>query len=341
MAQTKNALIRQRVLDRCLRSPRQYSLMDMMEKCNDALEQAGYNPVSSKNTILEDLRGIESNFPEAQIVKRKSGRFIYYEYADKTFSIYNIPLDDDGMAKLAQTIAILSKFEGLPNFDWVDDMIEHFKSTLNIPTTKESVVSFDENIYLRNRDYFSRLFSAIVSEQALVITYKPFGKDAITYIFHPYFLKQYNNRWFLFGCVEGRTNLSNFPLDRIESIENADTSYRPNTEFDFNEIFEDVVGVSHLTDGPETIQILVDALTYDYIQSKPILPTQKPIARTEDTTTIEIKTVINRELIQLLLSFGSGVTVLKPQRLVDAIERELSLSLQKYQSVQLNCTDGM
>lgn len=192
MAQTKNALIRQRVLDRCLRSPRQYSIKDMMEKCNIALEMAGFNPVTSKNTILEDLKGISSNFPEAKIVTRKSGRFLYYEYEDKTFSIYNIPLDDDGMSKLAQTIAILSKFEGLPNFDWVDEMIEHFKSTLNITTTNKSVVSFDENIYLRNRDYFSRLFSAIVSEQALVISYRPFGKNPVKYDFHPYFLKQYN-----------------------------------------------------------------------------------------------------------------------------------------------------
>lgn len=299
---------------------------------------SGVNPVTSKNTILEDLKGISSNFPDAKIITRKSGRYLYYEYEDKTFSIYNIPLDDDGMSKLAQTIAILSKFEGLPNFDWVDEMIEHFKSTLNITTTKKSVVSFDENIYLRNRDYFSRLFSAIVSEQALVISYRPFGKNPIKYDFHPYFLKQYNKRWFLFGCVDEKTNLSNFPLDRIESIENADIPYKPNTDFDFDEIFEDIVGVSHISDTPEIIHILVDSQTYDYIESKPILPSQRPIERTATTTTIEIKTVINRELIQLLLSYGSGVTALKPQKLVETMQREISQSLQKYQSVQLNCT---
>jgi hypothetical protein len=55
----------------------------------------------------------------------------------------------------------------------------------------------------------------------------------------------------------------------------------------------------------------------------------------------EISTVINHELIQLLLSYGSGVTVLKPQKLVTAIKEELSLSLQKYQSVQINCTDSV
>lgn len=336
MAQTKNALIRQRVIDRCLRSPKQYSIMDMMEYCNIALEQAGYKPVSSKNTILEDLRGIESNFPEARIIQKKSGRYLFYEYEDKNFSIYNIPLDDDGMAKLAQTIFILSKFEGMPNFEWIDEMIDHFKSSLNIPTTKDSVVGFDDNIYLKNRNYFSRLFSAIVAEQPLIITYRPFGKAPIVYDFHPYYLKQYNKRWFLFGCVDGKSNLSNFPLDRIENISNSTVSYLPNTRFDFNELFEDVIGVSNLFDDVEIINFSVSSQSLDYIKTKPILPNQKPIEKRDNETIFEIRTIINRELIQLLMSYGSAITVLKPQKLVDMISTEVSKTSKNYQSVQIN-----
>lgn len=310
--------------------------MDMMEKCNVALEQAGYKPVSSKNTILEDLRGIESNFPEARIIQKKSGRYLFYEYEDKNFSIYNIPLDDDGMAKLAQTIFILSKFEGMPNFEWIDEMIDHFKSSLNIPTTKDSVVGFDDNIYLKNRNHFSRLFSAIIAEQALIITYRPFGKDPIVYDFHPYYLKQYNKRWFLFGCVDGKSNLSNFPLDRIEDISNSTVSYLPNTRFDFNELFEDVIGVSNLFDDVEVINFSVSSQSLDYIQTKPILPNQKPIEKRDNETIFEIRTIINRELIQLLMSYGSALTVLKPQRLVDMISKEVSKTWKNYQSVQIN-----
>ncbi|MBD5291534.1 MAG: WYL domain-containing protein [Bacteroides sp.] len=308
----------------------------MMEKCNIALIDAGYKPVSSKNTILDDLRGIESNFPEARIIQRKSGRYLYYEYEDKNFSIYNIPLDDDGMAKLAQTIFILSKFEGMPNFEWIDEMIEHFKSTLNIPTTKDSVVGFDDNIYLKNRNHFSRLFSAIVSEQSLIITYQPFGKESIVYNFHPYYLKQYNKRWFLFGCVDGKSNLSNFPLDRIADIENATFPYIPNTTFDFKDLFEDVIGVSNLFDQAEVINFSVSSQSLNYITTKPLLPNQRLIETRENEAIFEIKTVINKELVQLILSYGSAITVLKPGKLVELISREISQSLKNYQSVQIN-----
>lgn len=336
MAQTKNALIRQRVIDRCLRSPKQYSLKALMEKCNIALEQAGYNKVTSKNTILEDLRGIESNFPEARIIVRKYGRSVFYEYEDKDFSIYNIPLDDDGMAKLAQTITLLSKFEGMPNFEWIDEMIDHFKSSLNIPTTKDCIVGFDDNFYLKNRNYFSRLFSAIISEQTLEITYKPFGKEPNKYVIHPYFLKQYNKRWFLFGSIEGKDYLSNFPLDRIQEIANSPITYKPNDKFDFQEIFDDVIGVSNLFDEPEKIIFSVSSYSLDYIETKPILPSQKPIERKESETIFEIYTVINRELIYLLMSYGSAIKVLSPKHLVDKIKQELIKNLENYQSVQID-----
>ena len=308
----------------------------MMEKCNIALEQTGYKPVTSKVTILQDLAGIENDFPEAVIAKRKIGRYIYYEYEDKSFSIYNIPLNDDEMAQLAQTISILSKFEGMPNFDWVDDLIEHFKSSLNIPSTRETIVAFDENFDLKGRNWFAKLFSAIASQQALEIKYKPFGKEVITYLFHPYLLKQYNNRWFLFGCVEGYSSITNLPLDRIEVISPSTIAYRPNTEIDFQEYFDEIVGVSKRGNEISKVLIKVANSLYPYIETKPLHGTQRVISREDDGTVIQIEVIINRELKQLLLSYGSDVTVMSPESLRAEIQADLMKNLEKYQSVQIN-----
>ena len=307
-----------------------------MEKCNIALEQAGYKPVTSKVTILKDLEGIENDFPEAVIVKRKIGRNLYYEYEDKSFSIYNIPLNDDEMAQLAQTISILSKFEGMPNFDWVDELIEHFKSSLNIPSTRETIVAFDENFDLKGRNWFARLFSAIASQQALEIKYKPFGKEVISYLFHPYLLKQYNNRWFLFGCVDGYTSITNLPLDRIEEISPATIAYRPNTEIDFQEYFDEIVGVSKRGNEISKVLIQVANNLYPYIETKPLHGTQRVVSRENESTLIQIEVVINRELKQLLLSYGSGLTVMSPDSFKEEMQADLMKNLEKYQSVHIN-----
>lgn len=124
-------------------------------------------------------------------------------------------------------------------------------------------------------------------------------------------------------------------------IEDSNIPYIPNDTFDFNDLFEDVVGVSNLFDEPEIIRLKVEPQTYDYIQSKPILPSQKTITKDDGSIIIEIKTVINRELVHLLLSYGAGVTVLEPPVLSDAIYCEMEKSMKKYQSVHLDCTDSV
>ncbi|MBQ7691770.1 MAG: WYL domain-containing protein [Muribaculaceae bacterium] len=337
MAQTKNALLRQRVIDRCLASHKHYSVKAIMEKCNAALLEAGYGPVTSKTTIINDIDDIELNFPDAVIVREKHGRTVYYHYETRPFSIYHIPLSDNQMAQLTQTIAILSKFEGMPHFDWIDEFIDHFKTSLNIPTTRDTIVMFDDNIDYAGCGWFAELFGAIASQQALEIKYRPFGKKVITYLFHPYLLKQYNNRWFLFGYSEGYRALTCLALDRIKEISPADIAYRPNSEIDFQEYFDAMVGVWRCeADIPQKVQLRVSKTQYPYIATKPLHGTQRVLRREADSVVLQIEVIINPELVNLLQSFGPHITVLSPQALREELQAEAEKTLANYQSVHLN-----
>ena len=150
-------------------------------------------------------------------------------------------------------------------------------------------------------------------------------------------MKQYNNRWFLFGCVDGYTNLTNLPLDRIQGIEPASIPYKPNTDIDLNEYFEDMIGVSRRYDDKVSpILIKVDNSLYPYIETKPLHGTQRVISRDEDGVVIQIEVIINRELRQLLLSYGSSLTVLIPKELQQTMIEESKKTLQKYETVQIN-----
>lgn len=80
MPTNKGALIRRQVLDGCLSSNRNYSLLDLMERCNEALREHGFKPVTSENTIRTDLREMGYQYPEAEIVSVRRGRNIYYRY---------------------------------------------------------------------------------------------------------------------------------------------------------------------------------------------------------------------------------------------------------------------
>ena len=177
MPRTKNALIRQKVIDRCLGSPKNYSIKNLMDACNNELEAIGEYPVSSLNTIREDIEQILSNYPDANVVSRRVGRNIFYSYEDRSYSIFNIPFNDNEVAQLTQTLSILSRFEGMPQFEWMDEFINRFKSSLKLSTANGPIVGFDENIDLKGRSHFALLFAAISNKQVLSITYKNFKSN--------------------------------------------------------------------------------------------------------------------------------------------------------------------
>lgn len=102
-------------------------------------------------------------------------------------------------------------------------------------------------------------------------------------------MKQYNNRWFLFGYNDTYKSLSNLAIDRITSIDQSRTPYKENRDVDFEEYFEDVVGVSvHPDEDSEKVILKINIDSWPYIQSKPLHGSQKVINETENDVTVEV-----------------------------------------------------
>ena len=95
MPTNKGALIRRQVLDSCLSQNREFTLLQLMEKCNEKLREHGFKLVSSENTIRSDLNDLQSQYPQAEVIWRRSGRNILYRYKEKNFSIYKLPLTNE------------------------------------------------------------------------------------------------------------------------------------------------------------------------------------------------------------------------------------------------------
>ena len=107
-------------------------------------------------------------------------------------------------------------------------------------------------------------------------------------------------------------NISNLALDRIQEIEHTTETYIPNTTLDFEEYFEDIIGVTKLAnDIPVKISLRFSAHRLPYVLSKPMHESQRN--NRADEGIIELEVVPNKEFYQRLLSFGSDVEVLEPQ----------------------------
>lgn len=333
MPTNKGALVRRQVLDGCLSSNQDYTLRQLMDKCNEALRSKGFKLVTSENTIHTDMFEMEAQYPQAEIISFKKGRNVFYRYKDKSFSIYKLALTNEEILGLTQALSVLSRFDGMPGYDWLDNIIERFKPYINIDSNVKNLVSFDENTQLKGREHFSRLLNAIATKEVLLIRYSGYNNpQEIKAIIHPYFIKEYNNRWFLFAYNEEADKISNFAFDRILELTSIPKNFIENTTTDFNHFFDDMIGVSRNEgDVPQEIHLFISQAQLPYILSKPLHISQKIIDKTPEGAVISIKVIFNFELEQKILSLGENVIILKPNELREKIKYRIFEMTKKYQ----------
>ncbi len=330
MANVKNGSFRESIIDRCLQSRRGYSTQEIFDKCNNALERRGEIPINALNTIRNDIMSIENRW-HVVVEQIRSGREIRYRYEDPHFSIFNTPLNEEEIAQLTQSVSMLRRFDGMPGFEWVEEMSAHLQSTVNV--CPEPIIGFDENKELKGMPFFTPLFKAIAEKKTIKISYHTYRSGRmIEAVIHPYYLKEYNQRWFLFALNDEFKNMSIYALDRIEAIGKSSTKFIPNSAIDFSHHFDNVVGVSvNTNEDPQIVKIWVDKEQLPYTLSKPLHKSQSVIKKNEDgSAIIAIEVIPNFELEQLLLSFGEHIEVLTPSSLRGIIADRIKKINEKY-----------
>ena len=330
MPNTKNYSTRLRVLDQCLRSGHAYSGKELTEFINRELELRDEPTITSRTTLMDDLLNIENEY-HTNIVRKKHGRQTTYQYEDPNFSIFSTELSEDDLLHLSQALDILKRFDGMPEADWVSELSARLNLCMSNHKEVRAAVGFESSMYNKGMEHFTPLFNAIRKKTTVELRYQSFRMAAPqTLIVHPYYLKQYNNRWFLFCCNGDHTNLSNYPLDRILSVKLAHVPYRE-TDIDFDEYFADMIGVSRRNgQEPEDVILRFPKDQYKYVSTKPWHGSQTVIEENDDFVTMQMHVIINYELEQKILSFGDYVEVVAPRSLRDRIKERMDKSLEKY-----------
>ena len=323
MAQNKSAVIRYKALDKCFsNSYKKFYIQDLIDYCSAILtEHFAQETKVSRRQIFDDMDFMKSEAGyDAPLESFKDGRKAFYRYSDLDFSILKKPLNASELSTLNQALETLSRMNNLPGFDWVNSVQTKLQSGLNIEKQKRQIISFEDNEFLIGIEYLNSLYQYISNEQTLEIKYKSFtSENSNVYLISPYFLKQYNNRWFLFGWNHSDNYLQNLSLDRIENIEASDTKYIDNS-INLDEYFEDIVGVSNdLSTESVIVKIELSANIIPYIQSKPVHGSQ---FLKGNILTLDVK--INYELQSLILSYGENMKVLEPEILVDIIRNRVN-----------------
>ncbi|MFZ1559223.1 MAG: WYL domain-containing protein [Saprospiraceae bacterium] len=290
----------------------------LVDKVSDALhEYEGISKGASVRTIQYDIQMMRSdklgyNAPIIVVEKK------YYTYEDPKYSITNLPISHADMQQMSEAVELLKQFKGFEHFNNLNDVVQKLEDHVYSTSKKQpSIIHFEKNERLTGIHYLDVLYKAIQEKKGLSITYKSFKAESASIItFHPWWLKEYKNRWFLFGMKSD--TILNLALDRILAIVTDEKiQYKPSQISSIDDYFRDVIGVTvSLNVRAENVRLWVDAGNAPYVETKPLHHSQQVLERNKDgSIIIGLKVQLNFELEREILGFGETMVVKSPERL--------------------------
>lgn len=324
MANSKHAHLRYNLIDYCLKY-KAFNFKQLLEYINDKISERYDDETISTRTLREDIKlfrdkdnGFGAPLPDGiRILK----------YSDPNFSIAKRPLLDYENYLLEASQQLLERFENDPKYDRLSEALIKFQDDED--NDSNEVLFYDHNEEYKGIKHLKPLYLAIKKKQVLEIKYKGF-KDisSKTYEFHPQVLKQYNRRWFVFGLNNTNKNSEwSIPLDeRLIDFKIIDNVKYLSIKKDWSMFFRNMVGVVRPNDSEiKKVVLRFHNGREDYFKTKPFHADYDEFFEEDKQDQIWFETIINKELVQQILSFGEDVEVLEPKEL----KKELKIQSEK------------
>lgn len=392
MPNVRHAHLRYELLDDLLRKSHKepMTLDEITDDLNAALEERlqdgeDFEPIKSR-TVRQDFDVMRKRFNVDIQVKKRYAQPSHYYYDSPFRSIHHGGLSqaeaDDVRDMLHQLKRYLSHeqlqflHQGEQKTSPIQSLYRMFVGSdldLSKHLEKGTPILFDSAIqHYKGSEHIEVLADAIAEKRIVTLEYRTFKGATFEGDFHPYVLKQYNNRWFCYGhfpeLYKPELPYQNFPLDRIESItplshdelqrrkdSNPSRAVYRNCIIDDweSEVFRHAVGVSFdesawgrngkLKRTP-SIDVAFHPGQLGYEKTKPIHDSRRECKTDypsvpEGWTVWTYKLFPNREFEQQIMMRGEKVLVLSPPKLALKIQEEQQRIAAESNSIQEQLLD--
>lgn len=294
---------------------------------------------SLKKAVSKVRKELSTRFPGCIVDNGKSKGKVFQYIGE-----IDDPLAEDRKHYRQQTVQDYARFcksaIGLLPTGWFSAFFEETNLLLEAKRDVEAgnlVVGAAHDLELCNIRLLPILYKAISDHKVIKFGYRPYDKDSIKVIFHPQYLKEYNDRWFVLGQVADETlEVKTYPIDRIISdIEVVnDIVYVPAPVGFYKEYFKNIIGVRH-TKNRKALDIVIrthSAYHHGLVTTKPFHHSQKeriPYGIHEDGEYGEVYIHVEPtvELVGRIVSLGANLEVVSPigvRRQVSETVAELS-----------------
>lgn len=339
MPANKYALLRYRIIDRCLRNARKPypSKEDLRAACEEALYGSEGEHISM-STIDKDIWAMRNEgelgyYAPIKFDKERGG----YLYEDPEYTITEVPLTDDDLDAIRVAAATLYQFKDVPIFDQFEAAIEKIMDRMKISAAdtakkENEIIRFERQAGYKGSEFLEPLFRACSNKTVVKMQYQKFGnEDRQEYEFAPYIIKEYRNRWYVIGKEYEKNALRTFSLDRVVEVTETGEAFRPDPEFDAQTFFSHSVGITVTTEKPEEVELWFSPRITPYILTQPIHSSQRVVKQDDGSLVIHLKVLVTIELISTILGFGDDVKVNAPGHLKSKVKQALTDCIKLYE----------
>lgn len=336
MPYIKNAILRYRIIDRCLRNEfKPYpTKQDLREACEEALYGTNDGVNICDSTIEKDIFNMRMDH-DAPI--KYSKRHIGYYYEDQSFSINDIPLTEEDLSSIRFALNTLTQFKETAMFQQFGSAIDKIVDRVSIAGNPQDAmvnnfVQFEQSISSGGSEYLPELLRAIQNSLMVTLEYSSFvSPKPKKRKLAPLLLKEFRNRWYLIAQDLQKDKILTFGLDRMSKVNIVEDEYvnKPQ-DFDPEAFFKYATGISVFDGEPETVLLKTSNVAARYIESQPFHESQKVTKRGKNKTNFKLKVWVSEEFIRALLSYGSELEVVEPKSLRDAISARVQAMTELY-----------
>ena len=289
---TREAIARLYLIINRLRT-QQSSFKEILKYLEFESELQGYNYTISKRTFQRDIEDIRALYNVD----------IQYNSSSRTYYI----ADDN------QSYASDRKLEAF-------DIFNIFK----VSDQLGEYIQFEKRKPQGTENLFG-IIQAIKNKRKLEFTYNKFNqKETSSRCIEPYSVKEFRNRWYVFGKDTADNEVKNFALDRISGIVISDKEYKKSETLNIEEYFKNSFGI-YIPDDKTIYEVVLafDPLQGKYIKTLPLHESQKVLVDNESEFRIKLHIYLTYDFCMEILSFGDRIKVISPNELTQQIKEIL------------------
>lgn len=271
--------------------------------------------------IIKRLQRSKASFKEIEehVLRESEIRDMNLNISKRTFQrdlneirdIYNVDIQHD---KKSKTYFIDSANQSTT----IDRLLEAFEmfNALNLSDDLSHFIHFEKR-KPQGTHHFHGLLHCIKNHFAVKFPYHKYEEDIIVNReVEPYALKEFKSRWYLIAKDQKDGDVKTFGLDRIQELDITKRKFALPENFNTNDLYKDYFGIVNTSKGKaEEVILSFDNFNGKYIKSFPLHESQQIILDNDKETRIKLFLHITSDFEMELLSQGSRVKIITPNKL--------------------------